>query len=129
MVLPGIPLVLSFLAKNATVVNALAAAEAYGYPRIYRRLLEGMKIINIPVEQRKPIKITIKESIRFPSTAYNVITSSETSNFLLKYLEYTNSHINANIPPFFLIIAKILAKKTPIGRILDLLEKSARKNK
>ena len=127
MVLP--PLIFAFLAKNLTFVNALAAAEAYGYHRAYRRMIEGMLKLGIDKSQRVVIQKQLKSAIRAPGTAYEVITSPEVSKFISQYGEYLLKATNLQVPPFFTILAKLLFKRTPLGKIVDILHKSASKKK
>lgn len=83
-----------FLILGALLVKKAAiftAAEMYGYPRIYRRCLEGIKYLNVPKSQRSNIQSTIKLAIRYPSQAYKIFSNTDTRNFIQDYSNLINS--------------------------------------
>lgn len=78
-----------------------------GYPRIYRRLLEGLRKSNVGPEDKKIVRMTLKESLRFPTTAHRIFKSSET----LKFLHFYKDNVLKNAgsaPDFFVSLAKDL---------------------
>ena len=129
MVFPA--MLVGFLFKNMTFVNALHALEGYGYNHAYRRVLEGMIKLGINKPERLRIQTQLKKGIRAPRDAYDVVTSPEVSAFITKYSEFLlkQVNVNVNVPPFFIVIAKILVKRTPMGKIVDFINKSASKKK
>lgn len=62
-----------------------------------------------------------------PSTAYSFITESHTAAFLIKEAETLASTTHIHPPPVVLAIAEMLFKKTPFGRVIDILKRAAKK--
>ena len=114
------------IAKNASVLNLLTAAETYGYHRCYKRILEGARAAKIPIAQRKLLQDGIKQSLRFPLTAYQTLTKSELYAVIQVYAKTVveTAELDKRIPPFFLPVAKFFLKKTTAGKWLDFIEKS-----
>lgn len=122
-----IPTIAAYIAKNATVINALAAAELYGYHRCYRRLLEGTKVLKLSKAQESMLKDNIKMSMRFPSTAYNRLINTETYNIAERYAEYIVKSADGKVPPFFVSIAKYMLKKSSFGKWADVIQRAVKK--
>lgn len=124
-------LVIPFILKQFNVATMIVAANEYGYPRIYKRLLEGLKLIsinNINNNQRTIIKQQIKLAIRTPSNIYNIISNHEVIEFISRYIALLLQHEKIkNVPPFMFTVAKIIAKKTTLGKYVDLIDKTIKK--
>lgn len=96
-----------------------------GFPRVYRRLLEGIRKVNLPAAQAAVVKQSIKASIRAPSTAYTTLQQAEIIDFVSKYANYA---IQASgVPDFIVTAAKIFVKKSTAGKIFDIFMKAAPK--
>jgi hypothetical protein len=118
MVLPQI--IAAVLLKKFVAYRVYAAVEAYGIPRAYRRLLEGMKAVNIPHKEQQLIRDHLKSGIRVPATWYNH-ASKETMEFAEKFADHLRSqksNANAMYPHFFLTVAEMFSKHKFLGRTL-----------
>lgn len=105
-------------------------ARQYGFPLIYRRLLEGMTHLGIEKEQKKIISKHLKDAFRFPNTAHEVLSETNTSAFLKKYFNSldTLSHKLPNFPQLFFTVRDVLYSKIPfVGRIIDLISSKNKK--
>ena len=121
----GLPIILAFIVKHSSLSTAYAAAEVYGFAKVYRRLLEGMRLVKIPKDHERVVRSQLKLAIRFPLQAYKAVTNSETADFLVKYSQFVMKQ--TNLPPFFLAIANMMYKKTPLGKFIDVFEKASKK--
>ncbi len=121
----GAPLIVIFLfLKKYVVYNLYQTANSYGYHRVYRRLLESLrdnKKLNFSHESNRRIKAAIKEAIRFPTTAMDVIVRPEVVEFLNKSIDYISQTSNNKLPTFMVTFASLLVKQTPFGSVLDFL--------
>lgn len=119
----------SLILKNASVYNAVIAAQAYGWHRIYRRLLEGMRSLHLPNDQRLMLSSNIKSVIRSPSLAHEALMNNDTVVFIENYSKFIieKSGIDKKIPPFLVTLATYWLKKTPAGKWFDLFTKSKSK--
>lgn len=108
-----------YLVKKVAIYYA---AKEYGFHLIYRRLLEGMKIIKIPKENQKIISKHIKEAFRFPNNAHKLLIENNTAEYLIKYFDNLDI-ISKNIPKVMYSIKDVLYYKIPyFGRIIDYLK-------
>jgi hypothetical protein len=96
-----------------------------GFPKMYRRLREGIKSSNLTKENEVAFSNIIKQAIRFPDTAQSMLANTEFMAFVVKYNEKIMDQ--ANVPPFFLTAAKLLFKQTPFGSVFDALYSEAKK--
>lgn len=102
-------------------------AKQYGIHRLYRRALEGMKVLKIEKQNQKIISKQLKIAIRFPNNAYQALSESNTASYLQNF--FTNlEKLSQQIPNFPLNIFRsfhdILYTQIPfIGRIIDLFSK------
>jgi hypothetical protein len=123
--------IIPFILKQFNVATMIVAANEYGYPRIYRRLLEGLKLIsinNINNNQRILLKQHMKSTIRTPSNIYNIVSNHEVTEFMSRYIALLLQHEKIrNVPPFMITLAKIIAKRTTLGKYVDLVEKTLKK--
>ncbi len=112
--------------KNATLYNAVIAAQTYGWNRIYRRVLEGMRSLRLPPDQSLLLKNNIKTAIRSPTIAYETLMNNETVVFIENYSKFVveKSGLDKKIPPFLVTLATYYLKKTPAGKWMDLFTKS-----
>jgi hypothetical protein len=90
-----------------------------GFPRVYRRLLEGLNNSPISPSNKRIVRGRLKDAMRFPDTAMTVLSQNETIDFLTSYANQISTSMSNKLPPFFLIFAKMVAKQTPFGSILD----------
>jgi hypothetical protein len=106
-------------------------AKQYGFHLLYRRLLEGMKTMNLTKEQQKIISNQLKAAIRFPQTAHKALSEVQTSSYLTHY--FTNldqlSQRLPNIPKvFFTFRDEVLYSKIPfLGRLIDIFGSTKKK--
>jgi hypothetical protein len=89
-----------------------------GFPRVYRRLVEGMKILNIPKSQQVTIKSGIKLAMRQPTQALNVIARPEIKEFAEAYSQYSKKA--AEIPDFMVKLSLEMVKQSEslLGRTI-----------
>jgi hypothetical protein len=93
-----------------------------GFHRSYRRLLEGIRLTNIPQEQERLLRSAIKQSIRFPSTAHEHLSRPEVSSFLIQNGEHILKQ--SGMPSFFKTFADLMSQPIAFGgSILDVLKK------
>lgn len=62
--------------------NPYAQQQAYGFHRVYRRLLEANNRLVPSREDRRIVAATIKEGMRFPAKVVDVLEESHTVAFL-----------------------------------------------
>jgi hypothetical protein len=98
------------------------AAKQYGFPKIYRRLLEGLKYLNMSNEHKKVVSSNLKYSIRYPSKAYSLLTETHTATFIVHFFENLSRVFPSNTPAIFLNMKDILYENTPFGKIIDLFK-------
>lgn len=98
-------------------------AKQYGFNLIYKRLLEGMKLINLSKNQQKIVSKNIKEAMRFPTNSLKYLNEINTSEFIIKYFDNIEQFSNKNIPEIMFNIKDVLYYKIPVvGRIIDILK-------
>mmetsp|Transcript_8619 Transcript_8619/g.14614 ORF Transcript_8619/g.14614 Transcript_8619/m.14614 type:complete len:126 (+) Transcript_8619:186-563(+) len=120
----GLPLfAVAVLVKKIVGVGLYQSAKRYGFPRTYRRLIEGIKATNLPKEQELLVRYAIKQSMRFPSRAHEFLSQSEVASFLISNGE--NILNQRNMPQFFKTLSSIVSQPILFGSsALDLLRKS-----
>mmetsp|Transcript_120381 Transcript_120381/g.236620 ORF Transcript_120381/g.236620 Transcript_120381/m.236620 type:complete len:126 (-) Transcript_120381:13-390(-) len=102
----GIPILPALLlAKKIFGIGAYKAASDYGFHRVYRRLLEGLKRSNVDKYDQNVVRSTLKSSIRFPTTAYKLLQSNQTLQFLYTYAENVVKR-PGSLPGFMVTTAK-----------------------
>ena len=130
------PLILLLkFAPNA--LQVISAAEVYGWPRVYRRLCEGTKVLRargaMQPSQELMVRGVLKESLRFPLRSYELLVNHEVVTFAQNYAERVLHDNNVRIPAFFTSAAKLVIKQTKMGKTLsqlhDLLDKAQKKRK
>jgi hypothetical protein len=67
---PLLLLIPTLLAKKTVLYSA---ARTYGFPKLYRRTLEGIKVL-VPESEQYQVRVVIKEGIRNPMSLYAVGT-------------------------------------------------------
>ncbi len=129
MVPPLLLPMFAFIAKNATFANAYVAAQTYGFPRLYKRLSEGVKVL-VPKQQQVVVRDAIKLGIRAPVEMYKLSTNLPLVQFLKSYAEMVaQGSVLSKTPPFVVSFAQALMRKTSFGKVLDILEKAAMSKK
>ena len=108
-----------FVVKKLSIFKA---AQLYGFPRVYRRLAEGIRDI-VPVSEQAAVRSAIKNSMRFPNTAVNLVENSNVVNFITKYCKIVIDKSPYNLPPFFLSLAKQVVAENPVVRMWNMLRK------
>jgi len=101
-------------------------AETYGFPRLYRRLAEGVKY-TMPTEQQGPVLSAIKTSMRSPRLAFTLINNSGFVEFAEKYSQLIVEKSPVKVPPFMKSIAEVLIKDSGVGKVWSFLSSSAKK--
>jgi hypothetical protein len=79
-----------FVAKKAVAVSLYMAGKRYGWPRVYRRVLEYNKKLT-PLPQQAGVVNAVKKAFHFPTQALQVIQSQEAYQFLKSYASYARS--------------------------------------
>ncbi len=120
-----IPLIKVILFKK---IAFYVLVQQYGYHRLYRRLLEGMRVLQIPKTNQRVIQRHLKDAIRFPTTAHHILTDKLTREYLIQYFDsfdLLTKHINHGpVPEIMHNIKEILNYKIPmVGRIIEILKK------
>lgn len=125
-----LPILMKPLMKQLNPHHLYLLAEEYGFHRIYRRLLEGMKHLRIEQREQQVLKYHIKASIRAPTTVYHHIANHELMKFIQNYAQYVLQHANDknfHIPSFFIHIATFIFKQTHAGNLITLLNRMVKK--
>ena len=113
-----------FKALHVNVWTFYYAADSYGWPRIYRRLLEANRTANAddPASQRL-VRDSLKLVLRTPTQAYSVLADNE----ILQKVGAVASELGApyakNTPDFLKDLGTTIAKRTKTGKIVQDLEK------
>ena len=71
---------------------------------------------------------TLKKAIRAPNDAMSLVTESHTANFLVNQAERVISS-HGQWPPVVVAIVEMLFKRTPFGRVIDILRRAQAKRK
>lgn len=90
-----------------------------GFPKVYKRLLEGLNKSSLSPSSRVIVRDGIKSAMRFPDTAATVLVKNETIGFLTNYANQVSTSASNKLPPFFVTFAKMIVKKTPFGSVMD----------
>ena len=119
----GIPALAKLLVvKKVGFWGGLQAANAYGWPRITRRLLKFNKLHTPPEAQRR-VQAGVMQAIRTPSEAYSVLKDSEVYRFVDKVARDGASHV----PGWVQSLANSVASKTSVYKALKELENEAKR--
>jgi tetratricopeptide (TPR) repeat protein len=86
----------ALLVKKGVVYKA---ANSYGWPRIYKRLLEQTKI-HVEIDTRPHVNHLIKTAIRAPTEAYAAVMDTEVHKALTKIVDVANTSAKTTLPPF-----------------------------
>ena len=115
-----------FIAKKAAVWAFVEAGSKYGWPRVYRRLLEGSKIYIHSKPQRARVQGLIKQAIVIPGRAHKLVFDSETMEFAEKMVRNAKNtpqfKEHAKFLEFLLPFLDSFLKRTGIGRTMKLWE-------
>lgn len=81
----------------------------------------------MPKAQQANVRSLIKESLRFPMRSYELLLNNDMINFSKQYASriLEEKNLDIKVPPFFITIAKVFFKRTPVGKFHELLEKEA----
>jgi hypothetical protein len=118
MIHPAI-LVGAFAVKKLTVFKA---AQSYGWPRVYRRIVEGIRA-TLPKSDQEGVQNSIKSAFRLPDKAVTLVTDSGVLNFAKKFSKYIVDKSPVNLPPFMVSLAKTILSENPLVRMWGLLKK------
>ena len=115
-----------FLGKKVAAWAFLEAGSKYGWPRVYRRLLETTNVYIESPLQRSRVRALIKQSMIVPGKAYKLIFDSETMRFAERVVKNARHHESfrehEKFFDFFLPLLEALLKRTGIGRTMKLWE-------
>ena len=120
--LPAIAVVLKALHVN--VWTFYYAADSYGWPRVYRRILEANRAANAadPAAQRL-VADSLKLVLRTPTQAYTVLADNEVLRRVGAVAEELTAPYAANTPDFLKDLGSSIVKRTKAGKIVNDLEK------
>mgnify|MGYP003385547117 CR=1 FL=1 len=90
-----------------------------GFPRVYRRLLEGLNKSILSPSSKQVVRHKLKDAMRFPNTALTALSENETISFLTEYANQVTTSASKKVPPFVITFSKLVIKQTPFGSILD----------
>ena len=113
------PLLLGWLLKQASIFNLYGAMKAYGFHRVYRRLLEANKRLVDKPQDRRIVQDTIKQALRAPNQVVQILDESHTVAFLARYARELTTDLETKAPPFFVKSAQVVLQKTPMGKLID----------
>jgi hypothetical protein len=111
------PIIGVLLAKKVVFYRA---AELYGFPRLYRRLAEGVRT-HVPSSQQQGVRTALKKSFRFPKQAATLLSDSRG----IKFLQHFGEDVLAsnNMPPFMRSLAKLIVANSPFSTVLNWIHK------
>jgi len=112
---------LAFLMKNATLWNGYLALSAYGWPRVYRRVLEHTRK-HMPEAERARVNASIKQAIRVPGQATTILTESHVGRFLQNYVD----RAVGEKPSLVVVFARTLLDRTAFGKVKKVMDNSKR---
>ena len=84
-----------------------------------------MKQLDIPPDRARLIKVSLKECMRAPYRASKLLNDYQVIEFVEKYSEVIIKE--ANLPPFFIVVANVILGKTSIFRAYNVLKKAGAK--
>ena len=120
--------------KKLTSYAMYQAASNYGWPRVYKRVLE-LNRIHTPLQHQETVRFAVRGAIESPLKIYNVITDSKVVDFA-KNVAQSNEIINdekfktsAQPPSFLMGLASIVAKSNTPMKFLSALEEEAKKKR
>lgn len=118
------------IGKKLAAWAFLEAGSKYGWPRVYRRLLETTNAYIESPLQRKRVRTLIKDSMIVPGKAYKLIFDSETMRFAERVVKEARHSgpfkEHAKFFDFFLPFLEAVVTRTGIGRTMKLWESMSR---
>lgn len=99
-------------------MNLYGAMKAYGFHRVYRRLLEANNRLMDNSQDRRIVRENIKQAMRAPNHVVEILDESHTVAFLTRYAKELTTGLETRAPPFFVNAARVVLQKTPMGRLL-----------
>ena len=113
----------ALLLKKWTVYKA---GSEYGWPRVYRRLLEKNREI-VPVEHQAAVKLAIGAALRSPTQIFAIVRESpDAGRFLHAVGTGVRSGAGALPEPVQALLSTV-AKSTEVGKTFTELDKYAKK--
>eukprot|EP00937_MAST-01D_sp_MAST-1D-sp2_P007829 g7829.t1 len=110
------------LLKKWTVYKA---ASEYGWPRVYRRLLEKNRE-HVPPEHQAGVRMAVSAYIRTPTRVFGAVRDSPYVGALLQRLTADiASGASNNLPAPVVSLLKTVAQSTEAGKTLSELKKYA----
>jgi hypothetical protein len=109
----------ALVVKKAFVYSALSK---YGFPRVYRRLLEQNRL-NVALEHQPTVKRSIERIFRSPTELFTAALDSQTAAFLRTVIKNKST----NLPPALLTVAEQVLESSPAGKVVKELEKHRKK--
>ena len=102
---------------GAYIIKKLAiykAAKHYGFPRVYRRIIEGIRN-TVPVENQASIRSKVRTAMRLPNKAYPLLKDSGMIDFVNKYSDLIVKNSPISVPPFMYDAATMVQKLSGFG--------------
>jgi len=112
-----LPFLKAVAVKKVGAFGLYHASKSYGFPRVYRRLLEANRLYT-PPERRSQVQKSLAQLFRAPSKAYTVVKHSH----LYDLAKSSAANGIPNAPPFLMGILKVIAEKNTWIKILKELE-------
>ena len=135
MVFPAGYLVGAFVLKKISALSIYSAASTYGWPRVYKRILEQSRIHIQSPQDQKTIQYCVRSAIEQPTEMYIYLKDSKVVDLAQKYIQSNTEYgdnikmnSNKNSPPTFLYSwAKIFVQALTPLKFLSALGKEAEK--
>ena len=105
MVFPAGYLLGGIVLKKLSALTIYNTASAYGWPRVYKRILEQTKLHVKSIDDQKHIQYVVRSAIEKPAEMYIFLKDSKVVDFAEKYINSVNNNNNTNViknPPSFL---------------------------
>ena len=100
------------------------AADSYGWPRVYRRILEANRHANADdAAAQALVRDSLKLVLRTPTQAYTVLTDNEVLRRVGAVAEELTAPYAASTPDFLKDLGTSIVKRTKAGKIVNDLEK------
>ena len=97
MVFPAGYLVGAFVLKKISALSIYNAASAYGWPRVYKRILEQSRIHIRSPEDQKTIQYCVRSAIEQPTEMYIYLKDSKKvsgGRTMIVFLEDKEGNLN-----------------------------------
>lgn len=105
-------------AKHVSTWTLYNACKAYGWPRVYRRLLEQNRAVNTNLEAKKRLQYVVRLAIEAPPQFAAKL--SEYAKVLMPFLQKLAEQAEPNVPRFLVVAAKyVVNSQKPMKIIQD----------